>query len=310
MAGESRGSVVAAIAANFAICAVKFFVALAGGSSAMLSEAVHSGVDSVNDLLLLFGLGRSKRPPDEEHPFGYGKEIYFWALIVSCSVLGVGGGVTGLEGIQHLRHPEPISHALWAWLALGCSVIIDSISLSIALRHFRRQNQNKPLGEPVRETKDPGSLMVIFEDSAGVLGELIAAMGIFLSTRGWLRADGAASLLIGCLLAAEAIFLISQMRDLIVGEGVEDEISRSIRQIASQPGRFSSVLQAKTMHFGPDTVLVTLDAEFDPGRTAGDLMQTIDEIQASIRQHFPAVEFIYLDPENPNKRRRRHAGAG
>jgi cation diffusion facilitator family transporter len=305
VAGESRASVIGAIAANFAIAAIKFIAAGIGGSSAMLSEAVHSSIDSINDLLLLFGLRRSRKPADEEHPFGYGKEIYFWALIVSCSVLGIGGGVTGLEGILTILHPEPITHALWAYVALGCGIVFDSVSFSIAMRQFHRQNQKKPFAEAVRESKDPGSLMVIFEDSAAVLGEVTAAVGVFLNTHGWLHADGIASLVIACLLAAEAIFLIGQMRDLIVGEGVEDEISRTIRQIASEPGRFDSVLRARTMHFGPDTVLVTMDAEFDPGRSAGELMQTIDDIQGSIRQHYPAVKYIYLDPENPNKRRRR-----
>lgn len=309
MAGESKAAVVAAIGANFAICVIKFLAAFFGGSAAMLSEGVHSAVDTVNDLLLLLGLKRSRKPPDEQHPFGYGNELYFWALIVSCSVLGVGGGVTGLEGILHLLHPEPIQHPLWSYIALGCGLAFDGISLVIALRRFRAQNRNKKFGEAVCETKDPGALMVIFEDTAAVIGETVAALGIFANTQGLVVADGAASLLIGVILTAEAIFLIGQMRDLIVGEGVEDEISRSIRRIASKPGRFSTVLQARTIHFGPETVLVTLDAEFDPQRTAGELMQVIDHIQGEIRNEFPAVQFIYLDPEDPTKQHRRPKAA-
>lgn len=307
VAGESKASVVAAIAANFAIAGIKFVAAFLVGSAAVFSDAVHSSVDGVNDLLLLLGVHRSHRPPDPRHPFGYGKELYFWALIVSCSVLGIGGGITGLEGILHLMHPVPIHRALWAYVALGCGVLVDGSSLIFGLRQFRRQNRDKGFGEAAVESKDPGALMVVLEDSIGVIAEFAAAAGVFLNTHGWLYGDGAASLVIALLLAAEALFLIREMRSLIIGEGVEDEISREIRRIASRPGRFSSVLEARSMYFGPHTVLITLDAEFDPHRPAGELMQAIDDIQASIREHYPEVKYIYLDPEDPRKPGRRHA---
>jgi cation diffusion facilitator family transporter len=239
VAQESRVSVLAAIGANLAICIVKFLAATVGGSSAMLSEAVHSAVDTANDLLLLFGLKQSHRPPDEHHPFGYGKELYFWSLIVSCSVLGAGGGVTAVEGILHLLHPSVAEHALWSYVALGCGVVFDGISLVIAVRRFRKQNQGKRFREAVRETKDPGALMVLCEDSAAGIGEIIAAIGIFFNTHGVPMADGIAALVIGGILTGEAVFLIAQMRDLVVGEGVEDKISEAITKIASQPGASS-----------------------------------------------------------------------
>jgi cation diffusion facilitator family transporter len=268
----------------------------------MLSEAIHSGVDGINDLLLLFGLHRSRRPPDEQHPFGYGKELYFWALIVSCSVLVLGGGVTILEGVLRVIKPEAVQHAVWAYAALGAGALFEAGSLIFSIRKFRQQNRGKQWKEAVREIKDPGSLMVIVEDSAGVLGEVIAAVGLLIATHGWQRADGVASVLIGGILAANAIFLISQTRDLIVGEGVEDDISRAIHDIASHQPGIRSLRRAHSMHFGPETVLVTLTAEFDPDQSSAALMQTVDDLQTAIRRRFPSVKYIYIDPESSNSR--------
>lgn len=283
--------------ANFAIAGVKLLAAVVGGSVAMLSEAVHSGVDGVNDLLLLFGLKRSKRPADEQHPFGYGKELYFWSLIVACSVLAIGGGVTVVEGIHGLLKPEKIERARWAYGALLAGALFEMGSLWFSIQQFRKQNQGKAFWEAVRETKDPGSLMVLVEDSAGFLGEGMAAAGVFANTHGFERGDGIASIAIGILLGAMAVFLIAQMRDLVVGEGVEDEISDAITELAVGPGKFRCVRSARTMHFGPETVLVTLSAEFDPKRSADDLMRAVDATQTAIRERYPAVKYVFVDPE-------------
>src|SRR5438270_137313 len=159
MASETKPSVISAITANFAIAGAKLLAGLAGGSSAMLAEAVHSSIDGFNDLLLLFGLKRSKRPADAQHPFGYGKELYFWALIVSCSVLAVGGGVTIAEGIRSVMKPEPLKGVKWALIALACGVAFDAISLLFSWRKFRKNNQGKGFREAVREIKDPAPLM-------------------------------------------------------------------------------------------------------------------------------------------------------
>jgi len=297
MSRASTASVFGATLADFAIAAADLLAALAGGSSAMLAEAIHSAVDGINGLLLLFGLKRSRRPPDEHHPFGHGKELYFWALIVSCSIFATGGAASFFEGVIRLRHPEPLSHTGWAFAALGCGAAFDAASFFYSLRKFREQNRDKGFWEAADETKDPSVLMVVFEDFAAFVGQLIAAAGIFLEIRGWRLADGMASILIGCLMAATAVYLIAQHRDLVIGEGVEDEISRSIRDLAIGDEKFLSIRAAHTVHFGPDTVLVTLDTEFDPNRKAGELMEAVDRIQRSIRERYPAVKFIYIDPE-------------
>jgi cation diffusion facilitator family transporter len=303
MADSSKAAILAAITANFLIAAAKFIAGAIGGSSAMLSEALHSTVDGLNDVLLFFGLKRSRRPPDEQHPFGHGKELYFWALIVSCSVLAIGGGVALVEGILHLVHPASITQAKWAFVALGCGVLFNSISGIFEFRQFRLQNRGKRFWEAVDETKDPSALMVVFEDSVGVLGELIAAGGIALQLSGWRYGDGAASVLIGLLLGATAVFLIEQNRDLIIGEGVEDEISRSIAEIATSEGGFVAIRSARTMYFGPDNILVTMDALFDPDRKAGELIEAVDRIQRAIRQKHPEVKYIYIDPESATEQK-------
>src|SRR5438105_601382 len=252
MASETKPYVISAITANFAIAGAKLLAGLAGHSSAMLAEALHSGIDGFNDLLLLFGLKRSRRPADEQHPFGYGKELYFWALIVSCSVFAIGGCVTVVEGIRRMLRPEPLRGIGWDFLALGCGAAFDAGSLIYSVRKFRKQNQGKKFREAVAETKDPAPLMVIAEDSAAILGEGIAAAGIAAQMLGWRYGDGVASVLIGCLLGSVAVFLMAQNRDLIIGESVDDEISKVIREIAVRRGRFAPVRSAQSIHFGPD----------------------------------------------------------
>jgi len=305
MADTSKAAIIAALTANFLIAAAKFIAGAIGGSSAMFSEAIHSTVDGLNDALLFFGLMRSRRPPDDQHPFGHGKELYFWALIVSCSVLGIGGGVALFEGILHIIHPSEVTQAKWAFLALGFGVVFNSISAAYELRQFRLQNKSKKFWEAVDEAKDPSALMVVFEDAVGLIGELIAAAGIGLQLQGWRYGDGAASVLIGLLLGTTAIFLIAQNRDLIIGEGVEDEISHSIREIATSEGGFVSIRSARTMYFGPDNLLVTMDALFDPDRKAGELIDAVDRIQRAIREKYPEVKYIYIDPESSHEPKRK-----
>ena len=303
MADASKAAVVSAIAANFLIALAKFIAGVISGSAAVLAEALHSAVDGLNDVLLLIGLRRSRRPADERHPFGHGKELYFWALLVSCSVLAVGGGVAVIQGLHRVVHPANVTNATWAFLALGSGVAFNAVSAAFSLRQFHRQNRGKKFWQAVDEMKDPSAFMVLAEDGVGMLGELIAAAGIALQLAGWQHADGTASILIGILLGGTAIFLIAQHRDLVIGEGVEDEISRSIGEIATSEGGFVSIRSARTIYFGPDVVLVTMDAFFDPDRKAGELIEAVDRIQRTIRERFPAVKYIYIDPESSRDQR-------
>jgi cation diffusion facilitator family transporter len=298
MPDESKTAVVGAVAAGVAIAVIKFAVAALGGSSAMFSEGIHSTIDTANDSLLLLGLKRSKRPPDAQHPFGYGKELYFWSLIVSVTVLGVGGGVTFYEGILHILKPERIHRTPLAFLALGCAFLFEGVSFVIAVRQFRTQNQNKRFWEAIKEAKDPSTFMVIGEDAAALAGIVIAATGIYLNSRGILTADGISSLLIGLLLGALAVFLIYETRDLLIGEAVEKEITQAIQELAERDESISSVDTPQTIHFGPENVLVTMDVSFDRNRSAGEVADAVDRIQQAIREKFPAVKHVYIDPES------------
>ena len=298
MAGESKASVLSATAANFAIAAAKFAAGSAGGSSAMLSEGIHSAVDGVNDLLLLYGLKCSKRPPDEQHPFGFGKELYFWSLIVSLSVLSVGGGVTVFEGVHQLLHPGPVKASPWAYGALACGIVFDLASLAFGGRQFRRQNRGKRAWEAVREAKDPTTFMVLAEDASAIVGEVVAAAGLFASSQGLPAADGIASILIGLLLGAVAVFYIVQTRDMIIGEAVEPEIRAAIAKLSTGTQGFVKVSNPGTSHFGPDTVLVTMTVAFDPERPARELIRAVDHIQTEVREQFPTVKYVFIDPES------------
>lgn len=298
MPDQSKAAVIGAIAANVAVAAAKFAVGIGARSSAILAEGIHSSVDALNDLLLLFGLSRSRQPPDPQHPFGYGKELYFWALIVSMFVLAIGGGVTIYEGILRILHPSAVSGSLWAYLALAAGLLFDGISLVYGFRQFHQQYPGKALWPAIRDAKDPSTFMVITEDTAAILGELIAAAGLFLSTHGMPLADGIASVLIGCLLGTLAIFLIAQTRDLVIGEAAEPAILECIRQSSLGRGKFPRVSNPHTMYFGPDVVLVTMSVAFDPRQPAGELIDAVDRLQISIRKQFPSVKYVYIDPES------------
>ena len=235
---SSKLAIYAAIAANVAIAATKLVVAGITGSSAMLSEGIHSSVDSFNGVLLLVGIRLSQRPATPEHPFGHGKELYFWSLIVAVLIFGLGGGISFYEGVQHIRHPQPLQNPTWNYVVLGAAALFEGISFAIALRQFQRLVGGAPFWEFARRSKDPTTYTVLAEDSAALVGLAIAAVGIALSH--WLQMpalDGAASVLIGILLAGVAGLLAWQSRGLLIGEGIRPETARALRDIAlAQPG--------------------------------------------------------------------------
>ncbi len=202
------------------------------------------------------------------------------------------------EGIHQMLHPEHIKKPLWSYLALAAGLLFDGSSLLFGFKQFRKQNPGKGFWEAVQESKDPTTFMVIGEDSAAVVGVLIAATGVFLNSRGLLFADGLSSLLIGVTLAATAAFLIWQTRDLVIGEAVEDEISHAIHEIASHDRAVPEAGNPHTLHFGRESVLVTMDLGFRRDRPAGELIDAVDRIQTAIREKYPAVKYVYIDPES------------
>jgi cation diffusion facilitator family transporter len=294
---ESARAVYGAMAANLAIAITKFTVAGITGSSAMLSEGVHSLVDSGDSLLLLVGLKRSQRPPSEDHPFGHGKELYFWSLIVAVLIFGLGGGVSIYEGVQHMRAPEPVRDALWNYVVLACAAVFESISLAIGLRQFRRERSGRPFWQALRGSKDPATFTVIAEDGAALAGLGIAALGVWSSAAlGIPELDGAASVAIGILLAGVAVLLIRESRGLLVGEGIRPETARAIRAIAGEEPGVQAVGPILSMYIGAQEALVTMEITVRGDCTADTVAQAIRRIEQRVRERFPTVRRIYVEP--------------
>jgi len=293
---ESRGVVYAAILANLCIAATKFFAAAMTGSSAMLSEAIHSVVDTGNQLLLLLGLKRSERPADEQFPFGYGKELYFWSLIVAVLLFGVGGGMAVYEGVTHLRHPQPLADAFWAYIVLGASALFEGISFTIAVRQLRKRPGPRALWLRVHRSKDPSVFTVLLEDMAALLGIATAFTGVLLShVLNMPAVDGVASIVIGLILGAAAVALAYESRGLLLGESASPEIIASVRQIASGDPAVRSVCALLTMHMGPQEVLLNLEVILKPSVSAQEQLAAVARIEKAIRAQNPDIRRVFVE---------------
>ena len=293
---ESRIAIYGAIGANIAIAITKFAVAGITGSSAMLSEGIHSSVDTFNGVLLLVGLRLSKRPPSVEHPFGHGKELYFWSLIVAVLIFGLGGGVSFYEGIEHIRHPEPLGDPTWNYVVLAAAAVFEGTSFLIALRQFRAQAGGTPFWQALDRSKDPTTYTVLAEDSAALAGLAVAALGIYLGHRFDMPVfDGAASMVIGLLLAGVALLLIAQSRGLLIGEGVRPETARAIRELAMAQPSVEEVGRVLSMYIGPDQVLAIVDVNFKDDTDTGEAAEAIAAIERQGRARFPMIKRLFIE---------------
>jgi len=295
MAG-SKLAIYGAIAANVAIAATKFIVAGITGSSAMLSEGIHSSVDTFNGVLLLVGIRLSRRPATPEHPFGHGKELYFWSLIVAVLIFGLGGGLSFFEGVQHIRHPQPLRDPTWNYVVLAAAALFESASFAIALRQFRRQAGATPFWEAIHRSKDPTTYTVLAEDAAALAGLAIAAAGIALGHRLDMPVlDGVASVAIGLLLAAVATLLTWESRGLLIGEGIRPETARAIRGIALAQPNVRDAGRVLSMYVGPDDALVTMDLQFDEGTETRDAALTVAAVEQQVRKRFPMIKRLFIE---------------
>jgi cation diffusion facilitator family transporter len=295
---ESRVAVIAAIVGNVAIAAVKFVAAALTGSSAMLSEAIHSVVDTGNGSLLLLGIRKSARPADKSHPFGYGKELYFWTLVVAISIFGIGGGMSILEGVIHLRRPAELTNPLVSYVVLGVAALFELGSWSVAVRQFGRVKGRRGMVRAIREGKDPSLFTVIFEDTAALLGLFIAFLGIYFGHEyGSRYADGIASVAIGCMLAGVALWLAAESKGLLVGEAAEPEMVESILMLVEEDDAVLHAGTALTMHLGPREVLLNLEVEFVEGLPAEEIHTAIHRMERRIRGRHPEVKRIYIEVE-------------
>ncbi len=297
MAAESKTAIFAAIGGNLAIAIMKFAAAAFTGSSAMLSEGIHSLVDTGNGGLLLLGIHKSKQPADATHPFGYGKELYFWSLIVAVLIFGVGGGISIYEGITHLIHPSPLEDPFWSYVVLGLAVVFESIVFVIAFQAFQAlKGEDENIWQAIKSSKDPTTFTVLFEDAAALLGLIVAFAGIFLAhyfNNPYL--DGAASILIGVILASVAVFLAYESKGLLIGEGADPETLENIRKLAEAAAGVEKVINPLTMYFGPRTILLTVDIEFDKKLSAMEVEEAVDRLEKNIRSQYPDIKHIYIE---------------
>jgi cation diffusion facilitator family transporter len=288
-------AVYGAIAANVAIAVTKFIVAAITGSSAMLSEGIHSAVDTGNGVLLLIGKRLSERKATAEHPFGHGKELFFWSLIVAVLVFGLGGGLSIFEGVQHVLDAAPIRDPTWNYVVLAAA-LFEGTSFAIALRVFLREKGDRAFWSALHASKDPTTYTVLAEDAAALAGLLVAAIGIFVSHRYDMpQADGVASLVIGGILAGVAILLVREARGLLIGEGIRADTAAAIRELLERHPLVRRVGPLLSMYIGPEQVLLTLDVEFDPQASAGDISNAVKVLESEIRTRFDKITRIYIE---------------
>lgn len=298
MAAEAKKVVYAALAGNTLIALCKFAAASWTGSSAMLSEAIHSLVDTGNQGLMLYGLKRSKRPADERHPFGYGAEIYFWSFVVAILIFAVGAGVSIYEGIDKLRHPHPVIDVWVNFVVLGAALVFEAGAWLVAYREFAKVRGRHGYFEAIVRSKDPTIITVLFEDTAAMLGLGFAAGGLLLA---WLadipQADGAASILIGLVLAATAAVLAYETKGLLIGERASPEVIAGIREIVAQQPGITSVNELLTLHVGPEDVLVTISVDFADRLSSVDVERAVTDLETAIKRRFPHVTRVFIEAQ-------------
>jgi cation diffusion facilitator family transporter len=298
MASESKTAIFAAIAGNLAIAVTKFVASAFTGSSAMLSEAIHSVVDTGNGGLMLFGINRSEQPPDVEHPFGYGREIYFWTLIVAVLIFGIGGGMSIYEGAMHLRAPTTEGDARWSYSVLGISAIFEGAGWYFGWKAFRKEKGRRGVFEAIHETKDPTSFTVLLEDSTALLGLLIAFLGVAGKQAGYPSLDAAASIAIGLLLCAVATLMVYETKGLLIGEGVDRKTLDRIREIIATDAAVAHVERLLTMYVGPHEVLLAIEIRMRDTLTAVEVRETVVRLRGAIRSRFPDVKRVYFAAES------------
>jgi len=296
---ESKVAVVAAVVANLLIAVSKFVAAGITGSSAMIAEGIHSLVDTGNGFLVLLGLKRADRPADSAHPFGHGKELYFWTLIVAISIFGIGGGMSVYEGITHLFHPNPVESPWTNYIVLTAALIIEGVSFYVAFREFNVARAGRPAMDFIRASKDPSLFTIVFEDAAAMLGLIVAFIGVFLGqVTGSPYFDGAASVIIGLILMSVAWLLARESKGLLVGEGVEAATLAAMRGLVAAESGVECVGDIRTMYLGPNDLLVNLDVAFGEGLGGEAIHEAITRIEDVLKAAYPEVKRVYVEVES------------
>lgn len=287
-----------ALAANIGVAVAKFIAAAISGSSSMLTEGFHSLVDSSNQLLMLYGQKRAEAPPDRTHPFGYGRELYFWAFVVAILIFAVGSGVSIYEGLLALDGAEELKGATVSYVVLAFAFVLEGTSWIIALRQFGSGRNGKGWWQAIRHSKDPTCFIVLLEDSAALIGLLLAAGGVWLSHRyADPTFDGMASLAIGGVLAAVAVLLARETKGLLIGEAADPALVGRLRGALEQRPEITCVNHVRTVHTAPDAVFVAISADFSDELPMGEGERVIEEIEQALKAISPKISSIYIRPE-------------
>lgn len=305
---SSKISIYAALGANMAIAIAKFVGAGISGSSAMLSEGIHSVVDSVNEVLLLYGLRQSEKGPDELHPLGHGQELYFWSLVVAVLIFSLGGGFSIYEGVINFQDPEPSASPIVSYAVLGTAAVFEAAALTVSIREFNHRHpaRKENLWSAMKRSKDPSSFIVIFEDAAALLGLVVAFAGVYLSqlTQNEMY-DGIASIIIGIILTGVAMVLVSETKGLLIGESALPETQDSIKTIVQSDPAVTDMGQLITLHMGPQDIMLALNIEFADTLSADDIEAAVCRIEQNIRSAHDEVKRIFIEAASTTQRVKR-----
>ena len=304
MASGSKKVIYAAMIGNGLIAIAKFVGASITGSAAMLSEGIHSLVDTGNQSLLLYGIARSKRPADEKHPFGYASEIYFWAFIVAILIFSIGAGISIYHGIEKVLHPHPVADPSINYIILILAMMFEGVAWWIAYKEFNTMRGTKSLLEAVRDSKDPTVFTVLFEDTAAMLGLIVALIGIWISvTYNLPVVDGIASILIGIILAGTALLLALETKGLLIGEAAAPEIVDDIKKLVGGHNTIIALNEIRTLHRGPNDVLLALSVDYRDDVLAGEVENTNTQMEMSIKEKYPVVKRLFIEVQSAKDHR-------
>jgi cation diffusion facilitator family transporter len=295
---SSNKSIYSALAANLLIAITKFIAGAFSNSAAMISEGIHSLVDTVNQILLLFGLRRSKKPADAARPFGYGRELYFYSFIVSILIFGLGGGISIYQGIIHIMTPKSLGNPTWNYVVLALSVVFEGTSLIIAAKEFNKVRGEETWWRAIVKSKDPSSFLVLFEDGAAVLGLCMVMICMYLGHRLNIpELDGVASLLVGLLLVGVSLILARESRSLLMGEGISAESRKKITIMAENDPAVLKIMNMISTYQAPEDVILILIIAFKADLDTQDINESIERIRSQIQEEFKLIRFVIIQPE-------------
>ena len=299
MAGSSKKVIYAALIGNAAISVMKFAASAFTGSAAMFSEGIHSVVDTGNQVLLLIGLKKAKKPANKKYPFGHGNEIYFWSFVVAILIFAIGSGLSIYKGIAHIQHPVEITSPVVNYIVLGIALIIEGFVFWVAIKEFNKYKGDRKYLEAIQKGKDPGLFVVLLEDAAATLGLVVAMLGIAISQwTGNYIFDGIASVVIGLILASVAWLLAYETKGLLIGESASDKVVDGIRKMVTEFSGVERVNEVLTMHMGPEYILVNLSVEFNNAIRTEQMESEIALIDKNIKQEFVNVKRVFIEAES------------